>query len=129
MEPAIRQYVWLWSEIDVNQPLPASCDDRGRCWIDGDNLYEFVSGRPQFIWSVLSAIPAKYHAAATKVDCTPFADGNRCLWSRHTKPQHQMAAFEIVCWDASATLLIGADEALAAVFRRAYPDAAELGWH
>jgi hypothetical protein len=123
VESVVRQHVWLWSDIEVAAELPIACDHRGACWIDGDKLFDFICRRPQFIWSVLSAIPAESRRVAEEVDCVPFADGNRSFWVGSTTPQHPMASFEIVCWDSSATLLIGANAELAEAFRLAYPDA------
>ena len=126
VESVVRKHTWHWSDVDVNARLPVACDHRGSCWIEGDNLFEFVRRRPQFCWSVLSAIPAELSQVAMEANDVPFADGNRGFWEGSPNPQHPMAVFEIVCWDSSATLLIGADEHLAEAFRSAYPDAVDL---
>ena len=126
IESSVRKHAWLWSDIEVGCDLPIPCDERGYCWIHGNDLFEFVCKRPQFVWSVLSAIPPEKSEVAAKASCIPYADGNSDFWRGKAKLQHPMAEFEIVCWDASATLLIGADSVLSEAFRLAYPDAEEF---
>lgn len=126
IEPSVQQHVWLWSDIEVDCDLPVPCVEQGYSWIDGNNLFEFVCQRPQFVWSVLSAIPIKKVEVATNASCIPYTDGNSDFWQGKAKPQHPMADFEIVCWDASATLLIGVDSVPSEAFRLAYPDAEEF---
>lgn len=126
VEPTIRQHIWLWSDIDLNTELPIECKGTNVCWISGDSLFDFIRKRPQIKWSVLSAIPATLKAAASSSTIIPFADGNPDLWHGNPSPQHPLAAFEIVCWDSSATILIDADANLATAFRSAYPAAADL---
>jgi hypothetical protein len=42
------------------------------------------------------------------------------------KPQLPDALFEIVCWDATYTLLIGIDDHLAAAFKASFPSTTDL---
>ena len=126
IESTVRRYDWLWTDVEVDAALPVPSNDKGIYWLSGDALLEFVEQHPQFIWSVLSAIPPDSKNAATAVDCIPFADGNRSFWTGSPRPQHPNAMFEVVCWDSSSTLLIGADEPLADAFCRAYPGAVDL---
>lgn len=98
----------------------------GRYWISGPELFRFVEEGPLFGWSVLSAIPAEREPHAKALDVSPYADGNPNLWTGKPEPQHPDADFEIVCWDSSCTLVIGANDVVAAAFRSAYPDALDL---
>ncbi|MEN1678997.1 MAG: hypothetical protein AAGJ46_05360 [Planctomycetota bacterium] len=123
---AIGGYDWLWTDVELNcaLPLPESAD--GSYWLSGEELWRFVQSRPQFIWSVLSAIPREKRAEAEACDAWPYADGNGSLWLGSPTPQHPYADFEIVCWDSGATLLINGDEQFSKAFRQAYPGAADL---
>jgi hypothetical protein len=126
--PRVDDYVWLLTsvELDVGM-LPFRETPSNSYWVDGKSLVRFVEGaRPQFIWAVLSAIPTKDEPLARLQDCCPFADGNRGFWTGTPHPQHPYAKFEVVCWDSTLTLLIGANEDIAECFRRAYPGAIDL---
>jgi hypothetical protein len=126
IESRVQNYVWLWTDVEVGAPIPVDADAARRYWISGFALLQFVAEAPQFVWSVLSAIPPMKEQHARSIDRVPCADGNRNLWIGSPRPQHPDADFEVVCWDASCTLLIGADEEIAAAFRSAYPDALDL---
>lgn len=126
MEPVVRSHRWLWSDVDVYAPLPIPDNDCGWYLIDGDTLFNFVQPGPQFVWSVLSALSHDAVVELPNLETVPYADGNSNFWHGSPKPQFPDAEFEVVCWDASATLLIGADEAVANAFRMAYPDARDL---
>lgn len=126
IESVVRSYSWLWTDIVVNAPLPTAEDHHPALWMNGDAIFDFAAQRPHFDWSVLSAIPRTQLDAAKAIDCTPYADGNPDFWTGSPVPQHPNAAFEIVCWDSSATLVIGADVAIEKAFRRAYPGVRDL---
>lgn len=126
IESIVRSYTWLWTNVDLLAPIPFEEDAPDVYWISGDALVEFVTNRPQFIWSVLSAISPNNVGAARKLDCYPYADGNRGLWINSPKPQHPHAEFEIVCWDSGATLLIGGKGEVLDAFLVAYPGAHDL---
>lgn len=129
IEPTIRKHRWLWTDVEVNAPLPIPHNDFGRYLIDGDTLFDFAVGRPQFNWSVLSALPSEYEVAPTAIprESVPYADGNPDFWHGSPRPQFSDAVFEIVCWDSSATLLIGTDDVLVLdAFGTAYTGAVDL---
>jgi len=56
----------------------------------------------------------------------PYADGNLDLWVGSPRPQLSIAAFEIVCWDSTYTLLIGVNSETAESFRAAFPNVLDL---
>jgi hypothetical protein len=56
----------------------------------------------------------------------PYAEENPHLWQGSPKPQLPEAVLEIVCWDSSCCLLIGASEELATSFRESFPEALDL---
>ncbi|WP_145365012.1 hypothetical protein [Stratiformator vulcanicus] len=85
-----------------------------------------VAQCPHFQWAVVSAIPAHCQDDLTTLAEAPYADGNTGFWSGVPSPQYSLAAFEIVCWDSSAILCIGADETIAAAFENAFPGAVDL---
>ncbi|GAA5508878.1 hypothetical protein Rcae01_04347 [Novipirellula caenicola] len=126
VESTIRSRRWLWTDVEINRKLPVPDNVYGRYLIDGDTLYDFAVGRPQFVWSVLSALPADADFDPTMLDSVPSADGNPDFWHGAPKPQFPGAEFEIVCWDSSATLMIGAGASVSEAFRAAYPGALDL---
>ncbi|TWU18495.1 hypothetical protein [Allorhodopirellula heiligendammensis] len=126
IESTIRSHYWLWTDVDVTSELPVPPNDHDRYLIDGDVLFDFTLKRPQFVWSVLSALPADTNCDPAALESAPYADGNSELWRGSPRPQLPDAHFEIVCWDSSATLLIGASGNVADAFLMAYPDARYL---
>ena len=129
VESTVREHRWLWTDVDVNAALPIPDNDVGHYLIDGGQLFDFAAGRPQFNWSVLSALPSDYDfdPAVIPRESMPYADGNPHFWHGSPRPQFSDAIFEIVCWDSSATLLIGADGPdLLDAFRTAYPGTLDL---
>lgn len=126
IEATVLKYDWLWTDVEVNAQLPIAHRDDGRYWIRGETLLQFTKNRPQFSWSVLSAIPSELKEIANRENCEPFADGNPKFWEGIPVPQHPCSDFEIVCWDSTSTLLIGADDALACAFEQAYPGTFDL---
>lgn len=78
----------------------------------------------QFIWGVFSAFP---RGTRFDVPAPPAADGNSNLWyPPEVQPQLEGASFEIVCWDSSATVLVGGSPKQAERFLVAYPEAKPL---
>lgn len=129
IESTIRDHRWLWSDVDITSQLPVPQNVHDRYLIEGDTLFEFTRGQPQFIWSVLSALPADYDIDPTQLpeESVPYADGNAQLWTGSPRPQYSDALFEIVCWDSSATLLIGVDNfRILEAFGTAYPGSVDL---
>lgn len=117
-----RAYDWHLSDIETNVPVPMLSE--GCTWLTGDELAGLLEKPIQFIWAVFSALRP---GMRFEVDSAPTADQNASFWHRpDTSPQLPGACFEIVCWDSSATLLIGASQEQTASFLRAYPDARPL---
>ncbi len=127
MEPCVRDYDWLWTEIEVaGEPPSIIPDAHGRRWLTGAHLMDYIYGGPQLIWSVLTAIFPHHRDAAVADGTVPFAAGNPTCWSPDRGPQHPFGSLEIVCYGASATLLIGGDDFAVATFRKAFPNAAPI---
>ena len=125
----VHDYTWRFDAVvGVAPPQGKECDDY---WVlTGSEFGALVADHPQFIWAVISAIPNHFSDTQIHAQCVPYgvpyADGNPTFWTGTPRPQHPFAEFEIVCWDASATLIIGADEAIATAFRTAYPESIDL---
>lgn len=117
-------FCWLCTGGEVFPSVREFPD--GSYWLSAADLREIIEPRYAFGWCVLSAIPLADVSAAMTVDCYPYADCNPGFWIGSPKPQHPMADFEVVCWDSSATLLIGASQTVAAAFLVAYPSAVDL---
>lgn len=117
-----RRFDWYVSDVETNVSVARL--SHGDTWIAGDELAALLETRIQFIWAVFSAFPLGMRVA---VDDAPFADGNPAFWqSPQVAPQLPGACFEVVCWDSSATILVGVSEAQAAAFSRTYSDAKPL---
>ncbi|MGQ5522941.1 hypothetical protein ACUHMQ_06725 [Chitinimonas sp. PSY-7] len=117
------EYDWHLSDLETNYSREAfPLEDR---WIQGEILQQLlVQHDIQFIWGVFSAVPKGFRAS---VQHAPNADGNPYFWSgEEVKPQLEGALFEIVCWDSSATILIGISEDAGAAFIRTYSDTRPL---
>ena len=99
-----------------------SQDDR---WISGRELQEFLEKNDvQFIWAVFSAVPKGFRFV---VEIPPYIYDNPSYWSgQEVLPQLDGALFEIVCWDSSATILVGLPAEAEASFVRAYSDTQPL---
>jgi hypothetical protein len=121
----IDDYVWRFDDVDSVASFPNETE-LGVWYLLGSDMQMLVSDHPQFSWAVISAIPHHQHEESLNIAKQPYADGNPAFWTGSPKPQHPLSEFELVCWDASATLLIGADENIAAAFRTAYPEAIDL---
>lgn len=116
-----RDFDWYISDLETN--LIISELRNGDDWISGDVL-EHVLNTPglQFIWAVFSAFAPG--TGGFEVADPPSADGNGRYWrAPNVQPQLDGALFEIVCWDSSATLLIGLPEANQLLFLNTNPDA------
>lgn len=117
-----RLFDWFVSDVKTNVSVPLL--SQGDAWITGDQLADLLESRIQFIWAVFSAFPVGMRIV---VEDAPFADGNTSFWQRpQVVPQLTSACFEVVCWDSSATILIGVSEMQAAAFSRMYCDAKPL---
>jgi hypothetical protein len=123
----LHDYTWRFDGVKgVVPPHGKECDDY---WVlTGSEFANLVADHPQFTWAVVSAIPKDCSHSQINSPCAIYADGNPAFWTGMPRPQHPFAAFEIVCWDASATLLIGADEPIASVFRIAYPESRDFDY-
>jgi len=110
---------WFISDIETNY-YGEDFSNEGR-WVGGLELHEFITrNEVQFIWAVFSAVPKGSRPAIHSV---PFADGNPSFWEQGAvKPQLDGALFEIVCWDSSATILIGIETQAGERFKQAYSD-------
>ena len=121
----VDDFVWRFDDVDAAAPFPAETEPGVWC-LTGSEIRSLVSDHPIFSWAVISAIPSHHNKTSLSTTKHPFADGNPAFWTGSPEPQHPKAKFELVCWDASATLLIGAAEDIAAAFRTAYPEAVDL---
>jgi hypothetical protein len=115
---------WYISDLETNLYVPEL--GNGDVWIQGSALAEVLETPGlQFIWAVFSAFPAD--EGGKEVDSPPLADGNgRYGRPPEAVPQLQGARFELVCWDSSATVLIGLSEEQATRYRTANPHARPL---
>ncbi|WP_423933142.1 hypothetical protein [Comamonas sp. 23] len=114
---------WYISDIDTNCGSDEFSDtDR---WLSGVELENFLATRTvQFIWGVFSAFPIGYRR---NVEQAPYVDNNPLYWQGvEVSPQLDDALFEVVCWDSSATLLIGLPEEAEKRFKRMYPETRDL---
>lgn len=117
-----RAYDWYVSDMETNATVPLL--DEGDVWVTGDELGDLLGEQIQFIWGVFSAFLPGVRAA---VNVAPAADGNRNFWRPpDVSPQVPGACFEVVCWDSTATLLVGVSPSQAAGLLRAYPYAKPL---
>jgi hypothetical protein len=114
---------WYLSDVETNYyGTDFSNDDR---WISGVELEEFLKLRTvQFIWAVFSAFPVGYRREISEA---PYADGNPRFWQGvEVFPQLNDALFEIVCWDSSATVLVGLPSEAEQRFIGVYPETQSL---
>lgn len=113
---------WFVSDVETNVPVPLF--GRGDAWIAGDELAAVLIQPIQFIWAVFCAFPIGVRVA---IERAPFADCNPAFWrAPGPAPQLPGACFEVVCWDSSATILVGVSEEQAFAFSRTYSDAKPL---
>jgi hypothetical protein len=122
----MRDYLWRFDAVEATVDFPTAEEPGGFWRLSGEQFRALVAEHPQFVWAVISALPLDYSAKDVDSRGFPFADGNPAFWTGSPTPQHPDALFEIVCWDSSATLLIGADQDIATAFRSAYPECVDL---
>ena len=112
-------YDWYVSDLETNgYPVAEG-------WHSGEELEITINQNDiQFIWAVFSAFP---RGMRTEVKDQPYVYDNPTYWNgSEPTPQLKGAAFEIVCWDSSATILIGIQPKLANNFMAAYSDTTNL---
>jgi hypothetical protein len=115
-------YDWFVSDVETNVPVPVL--GAGDIWITGDELSRLLADDIQFIWAVFSAVP---RGIRFDVLSPPGADGNPKFWqSPDVQPQLPGSCFEVVCWDSSATVLVGLSPQQAERFLATYPEAKPL---
>lgn len=114
---AAEAYDWYLNDLECNV-IPEGFSESDQ-WMTGQDLQRLLL-KPdlQFIWGVFSAVPIGYRAA---VERAPYPDGPD-IWLPHATPQLPGAHFEIICWDSSATVLIGLPEAALQRFQAVYPE-------
>lgn len=115
-------YDWFVSDVETNIAVPAL--DLGDVWVTGDELSRILARDIQFIWGVFSAVP---RGTRFDIPVPPAADRNASFWRPpEVQPQLAGACFEIVCWDSSATVLVGVSPKQAERFLATYPEAKPL---
>lgn len=130
-----REFNWLLTDVELNAYPPGldyiGIDDRATArWRSGSELSDIVAASEvQFIWGVLSGFRPEVTIDPAVLDVHPFADGNGSLWTPGARIQHPLADVEIVCWDASATVLLSRDDDLTRRFRSFFPEAVDLDEH
>lgn len=117
-----KAYDWYVSDVETSVAVPLL--NHGDTWVTGDELSAVLERPFQFIWAVFSAFPP---GVRVEIDSPPGADGNPNFW-RPPEVFSQLpgACIEIVCWDSSATILIGVSQEQAERFSRTYPDTKPL---
>jgi hypothetical protein len=114
-----------WLTSDDEDGVPDARFNSSSLLITGDELWSVLRQRDiQFNWAVFSALPKGSEPPAGEE--LPYADGNRDLWAGSPTPQLSIAAFEIVCWDSTQTLLIGVNSEMAESFRAVFPNVLDL---
>jgi hypothetical protein len=116
---------WLISGFDCNWfPDDRIAYDNDPVLISGEVLLDVVKTHDiQFIWAVFSALP---RGCRPDISRAPYADGNPAFWSGSPRPQLKEALFEIVCWDSTSMLLIGAPDDIVRQFRLYFTDSRDL---
>ena len=98
--------------------------ESGTVFLTGNELETILASNTiQFSWAVFSAVSI---GSKPNPPEAPYADGNSAFWHESPKPQLDGARLEIVCWDSSCCLIIGASEELAAKFRETFPEVLDL---
>jgi hypothetical protein len=114
---------WYVSDVETNYyGADFSNDDR---WISGVELEDFLNSHTvQFIWAVFSAFPVGFRREVAEA---PYIDDNPLYWQGvEISPQLNDALFEVVCWDSSATILIGLPADAERQFTSVYPETRSL---
>ncbi|WP_254509631.1 hypothetical protein [Anatilimnocola floriformis] len=127
-----RHFNWLITDLQclrlsldegLSDPLVAP----GPHWLTGDELTELVAtSELQFIWAVLSGFSPSISLDLGRLEIEPYADGNPNFWVEEPRIQHPLAELEIVCWDATSTLLLSRDPSISEQFRQYFPEAIDL---
>ncbi|RZI58625.1 MAG: hypothetical protein EOP37_15210 [Rubrivivax sp.] len=118
------EFDWYISDIDTNIFVPGIPASDG--WFTGSELASVLSHADlQFVWGVFSAVPP---GMRFDVERSPGADGNSRYWQDDgtLAPELDGAVFELICWDSSATILIGITAEQARRFIQAYPEVKPL---
>jgi hypothetical protein len=117
-------YDWYISDVETNYG-PAKEFSLGDCWVSGEELADILQRKDlQFNWAVFSAVPKGFRSVVMN---PPYADGNSEYWNgQDIAPQLVSALFEIVCWDSSATILIGLPAQAGESFKRHFHDSSPL---
>jgi hypothetical protein len=118
------EYDWYISDIEINRYIEGQFDESDK-WMTGEQLntlllvYEI-----QFIWAVFSAFKKGKRVDITEI---PYVYDNPNYWNgSEPSPQLDGAEFEIVCWDSSATILVGISEVRSSKFCSIYTDTVDL---
>lgn len=115
------EFDWYVSDIETN--IVGDGIPQADGWMNGPELAHCLA-QPnlQFIWGVFSAFP---RGMRVDVPRPPAANGNAQLWRDDSplSPQLDGALFELVCWDSSATILVGVTAEQADSYRAAHPQA------
>ena len=120
------EYNWLITDCECNVDIPELED--AFCWMSGSELMALQRKyhNPQWIWGVLSV----YEKTVTKEQVLeyplPDACDNRALWQLPVEVQHPLAAFEIVAFDSSSTLVISREKEIVDRFRAYFPLSEDL---
>jgi hypothetical protein len=114
------EYDWYISDIETNRYIEGQFDHSDK-WMTGEEFNALVSAYEiQFIWAVFSAFKKGVRVDITEV---PYVYDNPNYWNgSEPSPQLEGAEFEIVCWDSSATILIGISEVLSSKYCSMYTD-------
>lgn len=117
------EFDWFVSDIEHMGGDAFRTEDH---WISGAELERVLRHNDiQFVWAVFSAIPKD--GSRPPVHAPPYADGNASFWTYPSvRPQLSGAAFEIVCWDSSAIILVGLPDEAARRFCQRFPGAKAL---
>jgi hypothetical protein len=127
-----RKFNWLITDLaysrfgDLDKGSPPFRHS-GPHWVTGTDLTQIVEENDlQFEWAVLSGFSTRVVLDLDRLDVEPYADGNPGFWVAQPHIQHPLAEVEIVCWDASAALLLSRDPTIGESFRRFFPEAVDL---
>jgi hypothetical protein len=118
------EFDWYVSDIETNIIFDGLPQVDG--WANGPELAKCLTHPDlQFIWGVFSAFP---RGTRVEVPQPPYADGNARFWrdADTLTPQLEGALFELVCWDSSATILIGITPEQASRYTTMHPQAKPL---
>ena len=127
-----REFNWLITDLDYgwlnpeeNEPPPFA--GPGPHWRTGEELTSLIEQYElQFVWAVLSGFQPGTPLDLEHLTVIPGADGNPGFWVAHPQIQHPLAEVEIVCWDATSTLLLCRDRSIGVSFRQFLPEAVDL---